>query len=166
MVRVWRLEHPDTGEGPFVARYSPWDLAATMEDDDGPRRMPAPGGYLYGGVPAIRGDARQKHHRGWVFAFSTLTSLRRWITRRWLQMAQDGGFVLRAYAVPWDAHALLPDQVIFDREAALVVREVHPVEAVSSTLGPSLGRPCPNVITKTRRVKASRTTAQAKDVPL
>lgn len=122
-VRAWRIEHPTTLTGPLRTAFPercPNDehynltRCTCYAPHKHPHGMPLPRAE-----PRLRGSASV----GWRYAFRNLTELRRHFSPDVARYLDGRGYVLRCFAVPWDAHELRPINLCFDRDRAKLLRE-------------------------------------------
>jgi hypothetical protein len=106
-VTVYRVEHHQTGEGPYNGPY--WDRYVDMAMAHRDRKHPAP--WMDRDLSGIRSDE--------VCACDSPKSLRDWFARFWGDLA-DAGYVVRVYDVP-ERHVRTGKhgQAVFHRASAL-----------------------------------------------
>lgn len=131
--RAWRIENKD-GRGPFVG--GAWrDLPM---GEPYPGRMPPPDEdhclRAYGSksephVYLTYGGRRQPKRWQGVFAFPSLAVLLKWCKPGALESASKNGFFISVYAVPFARHVLYENQMVFDRDAATLIRRIDPKDA-------------------------------------
>lgn len=131
--RAWRIENGD-GRGPFVG--GGWRGIPYSEKYPG--QMPPPDEDNCLRVDGRKDDlvrypsGRHQPKKGFwgrLFAFPSLEVLLRWCGRGALESAQKNGFVISVYAVPFDQHVLYENQLVFDRDAAQLIRRIDPLDA-------------------------------------
>lgn len=146
-VRLWRIEHPVDGIGPFqpydwqqgwrphLRMVAPWD-------QDG-RTMPSPWDMPIPRLDrCLRGECGTTTNRTFVspvmkelhghlkFAFTDLKGLLRWWPGWALDDIAKKGYVVKTVSVPWDAHARWSQQARYDDKRATTLRTLSPVDVL------------------------------------
>lgn len=148
-VRLWRIEHPKDGIGPFQ-KYD-WDeqkrphLSTSTPggyewcDDRAPLhplRMPDPrcDKLVRKGAneaPLVRIEIAGREHSHLRFAFTCLRGLRRWFPVWALEDITSKGYVVLAVACPWEAHTRWQNQARYDANVSTVLRTYRPTDLLS-----------------------------------
>jgi hypothetical protein len=139
-VRLWRIEHPADGYGPFAAYDANWNqrgwwFTTDWADDTplgywapNPHRMPAPHreAVLRRGVlPFFDRWADVPHI---AFGFVKASDILRWFCGRAIRDLTTHGYVVRTLRVPWEHVQRLEHQARYDRTKATVLSTMSPVD--------------------------------------
>ncbi len=122
-VGIWRIEHPEDGEGPFRSIHEPGGLDA-YDNIPGPRKD----GLDYDRF-LIRGDLGQDL----VFGFADPKYLTRYFSTNDVKELHHSGFRVRQYLAPATAVMWGQTQVAFDRKSAVRARSL-PVTTIHNSL--------------------------------
>lgn len=132
-VRLWRIEHPSDGLGPFQGCVG-YDGVATrpflhcwlLDEEPNPDDMPRPSQDVL--LRPRRGQAQ-----GVVkFAFPSARALRRWFPVSVLHMLDQLGYQVALVSVPWEHHTRWEQQAAFDSAKAQVLRVLKPSDLLNA----------------------------------
>lgn len=139
LVRILRVEHERTREGPFGAhasRHGKHGLLANVRDreTDAMYDPPGPGEDTGGETPATLSDRWDLPHREVRFGFASRAQVLRWFRLRslWDDLGRDR-FVVSEYEVPADRVQPGRSQIMFDQSSARLVAQ-HPPGAFGAAL--------------------------------
>lgn len=131
VVRIWRIEHPKDGIGPFFDYGRPAGIKGLRTSYQGdwihPVNMPGPNQDK-----RLRGRAACG-----IYAFPTARELLRWFSGWALMQLTALGYVVRLYAVPFGEHERFVTQVCFYRDAAVLLHEIAPAAVMWCAAGPT-----------------------------
>jgi hypothetical protein len=137
-VRLWRIEHPDDGDGPFaVVDKSGFRRPHVRRSRDGdwvhPVNMPGPYDDRRLRIGEVPDWYRNDNMR---FAYPTARELLRWWSGWALMEATRQGYVVRLLSVPWERHIRMRTQCIYHVPHATVLHTMAPSEVMWCAPGP------------------------------
>lgn len=143
-VRLWRIEHPADGIGPFQSEDIQGNTRPCIKDNrwcpngaglsgQHPYNMPVPEYETcvrLGDLPSWRRHIAYTNpiHARYKFAYLSLDSLLRWFPGWALHQIAEQGYIVKVVGVPWEAHTRWRVQARYDSERATVLRVLSPAD--------------------------------------
>jgi len=113
-MKIYRVEHPKNGQGPY------WNRNEHGLNFREHQMLPGPlnENWVTDDIQAIRRNYREYH-----FGFESIRALVKWFNRKWRKAMHIGGFKILVYEVPPTLVVIGSRQVIFNKEASLLVEQ-------------------------------------------